>query len=225
MKQSEIDKILADELSRALADSGFKYVKATKRLSRVTRDISQQISWSYTTRRPGFVISPMLGVRSESILAILKKIQQIRKEDEKFQVALSVDIWRLAGDASRGTFYVETEDDVKSAAAAIAALVRSDALPFFDRCATLGDIDRLFNLDPNSPAARLVSTHNWKRAANALIAARLAENPKYNGLVDVYRATLGQFSGGEFLPQYEALASLLAEAETSATSDASSSRG
>jgi hypothetical protein len=219
MKQSDSDKLLADEFGRELADEGFKYVKSFNSLVRGSGDISQRIQWHYTSRRPGFIVSPMLAVRSESMVAIYKQVQQISKADEKFQTALSVTIWRLAGDESRGTFYVETEDEVKRAAAAIAALIRTDALPFFERCATISDIDRLFNTDPNSPAARLVSSHNWKRSANALIAARLAGNPRYDGLVDVYRATLGQFSGGEFLPQYEALVGLLAETDKATAPD------
>ncbi len=219
MKQSECNTILASELGDELAVHKFKYVKSINSLVRELGDISQRIEWHYTSRRLGLIVTPMLAVRSEFILEILKKVQQISKADEKFQVALSVDVWRLGGDESRGTFYVETEGDVKRSASAIAALVRSDALPFFERCMSICNIDQLFNAAPNAPSARLISSHNWKRSANALIAARLAGNPKYDGLVDVYRATIGQFSGGQFLPQYESLIRLLKEADRSAASN------
>ena len=154
---------------------------------------------------------PAIGVRSDAIFAIFKQVSQVRPADEKFRRTLSTDIWRLFGDRSRGEFKVTSEEDAHRVVPAITALVRGEAMPFFERCTSIADIDRLFNADPNSPATRLLSLDNWTRSSNALIAARLAHNPKYDGLVDVYRTLLAGFSGGQYLTQYESLVILLSK--------------
>jgi hypothetical protein len=190
----------------------FKYVNATKWLARSLGDITQSISWSYYSSGSGYIVSPIIGVRSESVFAIFKQVSPLRlRADEKFQRTLSTDIWRLASDRSRGEFKVTSEEDAHRVVPAIMALIRSDAMPFFERCTSIADIDRLFNIDPNSTATRLLSLDNWTRSANALIAARLAHNPKYEGLVDVYRTLLAGFSGGQYLKQYESLVVLLSK--------------
>ncbi|HUQ84048.1 MAG TPA: hypothetical protein VM076_23055 [Gemmatimonadaceae bacterium] len=209
MTKAEIDEILGADLGRALAPDGFAYAKATKWIVREVNDIKQIISWSYTTSGMGFVVTPALGARSEEILSIFKRVSPIKPADEKSRRTLSVDIWRLAGQRSRGEFKVTSQAEAAEAAAAIVRLVRSDAFPFFERCGSVADIDRLFNTDPNSQASRLLSLDNWTRCANALIAARLAGNQRYDGLVDAYRTLLAGFSGGQFLPQFEALVKLL----------------
>jgi hypothetical protein len=210
MTKAQIDEILGVDLNRELAADGFAYAKATKWMVREVNDIKQIISWSYTTSGTGFAVTPALGARSEAILSIFKQVSPIKPADEKSRRTLSVDIWRLSGDRSRGEFKVTSEADAAAAASAIVRLVRSDALPFFERCRSVADIDRLFNTDPNSQASRLLSLDNWTRCANALIAARLAGNPRYDGLVDAYRTLLAGFSGGQFLPQFETLVKVLA---------------
>lgn len=213
MKKSEIDNILANDLGRELSPEGFTYTKATKWLVRNKNDVSQIVSWSYYSAGKGFVVVPAIGVRSEAILALFKQVTPIRKEDEKFRRTLSADLWRLSGDRSRGEFKVTTDDDARRAAAAIAVLVRSDGLPFFAQCASISDIDRVFNMAPNSPGARLFSLDNWTRTANALIAARLAHDPNYEGLIDAYRTSLAGFADGHYLKQYESLVVLLSKVE------------
>jgi len=209
IKKTEIDKILAEDLERKLKQEGFQYVRASNWLARTQGDLTQIINWSYYTAGSGYMVSPMLGARSTAIFEIFRQVNQIQKQDEKFRRTLSTDIWRLFGDRSRGEFKVTSEAEGHAAAVAIEALVRAEALPFFERCTTVADVDRLFNEAPNSPAARLLSLDNWTRSANALIAARLAHNPKYDGLVDAYRTLLAGFSSGQFLKQYESLVSLL----------------
>jgi hypothetical protein len=209
MKKSDIDKTLAQDLGGELAQDNFKYVKATNWLAKTLGDVTQIISWSYYSAGLGFAVSPIVGVRSEAILTIFKQVTQIRKEDEKFRRTLSIDIWRLFGDRTRGEFKVTSDEEAHRAANAISVLIRSDGMPFLETCTSVDDIDQLFNANPNSPAARLLSLDNWTRSANALIAARLAHNPRYDGLVDVYRALLTAFSGGQFLQQYETLVALL----------------
>jgi hypothetical protein len=209
MIRKDIDKILAADLGAEFAREGFRYEKTTKRLKKDLGDISQSIGWSYYSRFPGSVVSPMLGVRSEAIFAIFKQVTPINKNDEKFHRALSVDIWRLFGDRSRGEFKVTSDEEAHRAAASIAALIHSYGLPFFEKYSSLADIDRLFNAKPNAPEARLFSLDNWTRIGNALIAARLADNPKYNELIEIYRKSLAEFSGGEYVESYERLVVLL----------------
>lgn len=209
MTKAQIDEILGADLGRALAADGFAYTKATKWMVRAVNDIQQIISWSYTTSGTGFVVTPALGARSEAILSLFKRVTPIKPADEKSRRTLSVDIWRLSGNRSHGEFKVTSQADAAAAAGAIVRLVRSDALPFFERCRSVADIDRLFNTDPNSQASRLLSLDNWTRCANALIAARLAGNQRYDGLLDAYRTLLAGFSGGQFLPQFDALVKLL----------------
>ena len=211
MKKTEIDKILAVDLGKDLARDGFNYVKATKWLARTNEDITHIVSWSFYASGPGFTVVPGLGIRSQAIFSIFKQVSQVRPEDEKFRRTLSVEIWRLSGNRSRGEFKVTSEEEAHRAATTIAALIRSDAVPFFERCNSVADVDRLFNTDPNSPGARLLSLDNWARTANALIAARLSHNPKYDGLVDAYGTLLAGFSGGQYLKQFEALVALLSK--------------
>ena len=213
MKKTELDEILGGDLQQELAADGFSFVNATKWLVREAGDVKQIVSWSYVTSGGGFVVTPALGVRSDAILSIFKQVTAIKPADEKFRRTLSVDIWRLSGNEARGAFKVTTDSDAHAAAAAIAQLVRSDALPFFAQCASVADIDRLFNTAPNSQTSRLYSLDNWTRSANALIAAKLARNPRYAGLVDAYRTFLAGFSGGQFVPQFDALVKLLTTIE------------
>lgn len=211
MRRTEIDKILGEDIGQELTQENFKYIKTTKWLARNLEDITQIISWSYYISGSGYMVTPIIGARSEAVLAIYKQVIQVRKEDEKFHQTLSVDIWRLSGDRSKGEFKVTSEEEVHQVVPAIMALIRSEAMPFFERCTSISDIDRLFNNNPNSPAARLLTLNNWPRSAKALIAARLAHNPKYDGIVDVYRTLLAGFSGGEYLKPYESLVVLLSK--------------
>jgi len=213
MQKTHVEKILAEELGRAFAADGFQYVKSAKWLARKLGDITHSISWSYYSSAPGFRVVPALAVRSDAIEAIFKQVSQVHKEDEPFRRTLGLEVWRLSGDRSRGEFKVLSLDETKEAAGHMAAFVRAEALPFLDRCKSVSDIDELFNANPNSLSARLLSLHNWSRSANALIAARLARNPKYEALVDVYRAVLANFGAGEFLKPYESLVELLSKLE------------
>lgn len=209
MKQTEIEKVLSDDLSQEFSADGFKYVKAAKWLARTAGDITQILSWSYYSSAGGFRVAPGVGIRSEAIFQIFKQASPVRKEDEKFRRTLSVEIWRLLGDRSRGEFMIASMDDAHRAAAGIAKLARDVALPFFEKCTAVADIDRVLNTDPSAPATALWSLDLWTRAANATIAAKLAGNPKYDGLVDAYRTMLSGLANGHYLPQYEALLSLL----------------
>lgn len=89
-------------------------------------------------------------------------------------------------------FEIRDEADLFRMAAHLRDFFRKEGFAFLDSLSNIGELDKLFNLDPSS--ACLVSFNHQLRSFRAMAIASLNQNPNWEELAQYYRGLLDKYS-------------------------------
>ena len=209
IKGKDLKNKLISDLNNEFSKLGFQFEKTQEWFRKNHDDISHFYKLDFYTTSGGYRVQPVLCVRSEKLHLMYHKISGIKQADQKYHSAINTTVWRLYRNRSDGEFILTSEMELKSVGQSILNIFNKTALPFFDQCSSIADIDRMFNTNPDEQLSRQYNLNDFPRCCYATIAAKIVENPNYSDLVQAYRSFLKTYRKGKFLDQYEKLLLIL----------------
>lgn len=188
MKKSEVMAKVLDGISALLLDKGFRLRKKDQSIIRKINGVTQKIEipmWDYWPLYYSFTL--LVSVRDEVAAAIFNHFFDIPPE---FCAETDSAIGNLKYflDGEGREYKVTTMDEVSKAISDLTPIVLEKILPFFERCTSIHGIDAALNTDSHKFA--ITNPLSVADAAKALIAARLAANPKFANLANQYEVAI-----------------------------------
>jgi hypothetical protein len=203
---------LFERLEPEIARHGFKLIKGRGAFERDRGDVIDLYKLGFYSSSKGTRIQPEIIMRYPEMDRIYHEVSGAKPADRKFHAPISFAVWRVFGGVQQKyEFLLGGNETVEPVAASILSTFHETALPYFESHSTIADVDRAFNETPNTMPSLLQNADTWTRLAFATIAAKLVKNPKYDSIVQTYKAFIKKADGGEDSKRYQSLLKLLEE--------------
>jgi hypothetical protein len=181
MNKTEIRDLIYRELAPLLP--GFKPKPREESFVRTIPDGKQALMVAIVDYRPEYRFSLVLVVRLEPVQQIVNQFSGSPPKYHKLTTTTLTQLgWFFPGEPHPKQYSVTNEPEVIAAVKQLAPIIQHKILPFLDHYKDVKAIDEMINeLDPSPD-----STHMPVHGLTALVAARLAHNPRFEELAAKY---------------------------------------
>jgi hypothetical protein len=185
VKKQEIRDLILQMVGANLLGTGFRLRKRESAFIRGIPGGWQHIGLPLYDYNPVFVFSLNICIRIDAVEDIFNMFSGI---ESKFQSTTATTMTRLEYfTGGSGEYSVATADDIASAGRVLSGVFRDKIIPFFDENKDAKALDRAVNC--TEPG--IDSTQPPAGPMHAIILARVAGNPDFDGLVDEIRRRMG----------------------------------
>lgn len=194
--------ILKAEILKLLSDNLIKYkFQSNKKLGEFI--YKNKIGWDkfqviFIDRNDRWELNPAVLKRINIVEDIYHKFSCFEEKYKKGTPTIGTSIEDYKADNGQYRFDLVNEEQIKSISKSLLLLFEKEALPFFDKFATLKDLDDILNNTPEDTAL----TGSITKGSKALILARLTNRANYAELKDFYYNYYRSFCSGFYLSNY-----------------------
>ncbi|MFN4145933.1 MAG: hypothetical protein ACK4GN_08935 [Runella sp.] len=144
-----------------------------------------------------------IGCRNDQIEQIAQQFLKVNLNDFRPDAnTLIISIGRY-NEVKYFRYKIQSEEDLVDTCEAIKEFMKVSGFPFLQTVCHLDEIDRLLNTHPNRPCKFLYNQIH--RCFKGAIAARLTDNPHYQGIGDIYNIYVHKFGNEQEQLSYEQL--------------------
>ncbi|MBK8811929.1 MAG: hypothetical protein IPN69_14530 [Acidobacteria bacterium] len=194
-------KELIERLGEKLGESGFRLLRLLN--SFIKKGEPKQIYTLYfTDRYEGYEVDPVFGLRFEEVENLFHRVSGFEEKYKKDTHTVTVSIENLTKNPDFGNLFIKRNGPIDEMFDILYRAFVEFGLPFFDANRTLSDVDRLINSRPEP-----ISIYGFEdyMCYRGIVVAKLADNPRYAELVEIYRKKVEDF----YRPGFESLVEIL----------------
>lgn len=200
--KTEVRRMIADALTPVVGAAGFRFKKASEAFVRKIEGGRQELGLSLIDYNPAFEFSFTLCIRLEAVQEITNRFSGApQKYHSKTLTSITqLEFLGLPAEPGRGVrFHVESEAELAAVMPNAVHIIRERVLPFFEEHRDVAAVNRGLNPEGADRVFQIVefpdrrafdATYQPYRAMMGIAVARLANDPRFPGLVSAYRSQI-----------------------------------
>ena len=196
MTWERIKPLITSASGELLEPRGYKLVKSRDAFEKSSKSERRGVYLAPSASSAGnYTMQPWCGIQNNMIEECFHRTSGVDRRNRVYYTTINLQ----AGDL----WWLNSEHEIEIALAGLRRFLVETALPFLEREYSYQDYCDLLNRDPEENCPHQMNPQN--RCHYGLIAARLAGDPRYDELKQVYATRLRRVSGGFYYPPFEKL--------------------